>query len=168
MSRINILGIETRGVDMKSSPLLLGNTKLHAATNVVFEESVVRTRPGFRYYNLVAQGQFQGASAYRPNEGLSADLSVEGTVHDAGLQPPRRSLSISQGDCCEGSGLSATQQVLIENALQPIDISTLAKLNALVLDADLIDTDDVRLSDARAIKPDLYEDPTIILDGGLL
>lgn len=170
MSRVNILGIETRGVDMKTSPLLLGNKKLHAATNVVFEESVVRTRPGFRYYDLGAQGQFQGAAVFRPQEGLSADLGTEGAVTDSGLrQPPKRDLAAVSGECCGGPALSVTQEAQIANALQNSDISTLDKLNGVVTDATLIDTDDPRLSDPRLIKPEeTYEDPTIVLDGGLL
>jgi hypothetical protein len=72
MPRINILQLGTRGVDMKSNPLLLGNKKLHAATNMVFEEGVLRTRPGFRYSATGATGQFQGASEYRPSKGISA------------------------------------------------------------------------------------------------
>jgi hypothetical protein len=62
---------------MKSNPLLLGNKKLHAATNLVFEEGVIKTRPGFRYESLGAEGQFQGACEYRPKEGLSAAVLSE-------------------------------------------------------------------------------------------
>lgn len=70
--RINIFNhLQTRGVDMKSNPLLLGNRKLHAATNMVFEEGVFRTRPEFEYIPLGSTGTFQGASAYKPSKGLS-------------------------------------------------------------------------------------------------
>jgi hypothetical protein len=57
---------------MKSNPLTLGNKKLAAATNMLFEEGRMRTRYGFDYKNLEANGQFQGACEYRPKEGLSA------------------------------------------------------------------------------------------------
>lgn len=72
MSRINLINIETRGVDMKTNPLLLGNKKMHSATNLVFEEGVIKTRPGFRYKALGCTGQFQGAGEFRPRKGLSA------------------------------------------------------------------------------------------------
>ena len=72
MSRINLINIETRGVDMKTNPLLLGNKKMHSATNLVFEEGVIKTRPGFRYKSLGCTGQFQGAGEFRPRKGLSA------------------------------------------------------------------------------------------------
>ena len=58
---------------MKSNPLLLGNKKLHSATNLIFDEGVIRTRPGFRYESLGASGQFQGACEYRPQEGISSE-----------------------------------------------------------------------------------------------
>lgn len=73
MPTVNILTMGTRGVDMRSNPLGLGNQKLHAATNMVFEEGVVRTRPGFRYHDLGIQGQFQGVCAYAPDRGMSAE-----------------------------------------------------------------------------------------------
>lgn len=57
---------------MKSNPLLLGNKKLHAATNLVFDEGVIRTRPGITYRCLGARGEFQGACEYRPAQGISS------------------------------------------------------------------------------------------------
>lgn len=57
---------------MQSNPLLLANKKLHAATNLIFDEGVIRTRPGFRYRPLGVTGQFQGACEYRPHQGISA------------------------------------------------------------------------------------------------
>ena len=71
MPIINLLSIETRGVDMRTNPLLL-DKKLHAGTNLVFEEGVIKTRPGFRYKTLGCSGQFQGAGEFRPRRGLSA------------------------------------------------------------------------------------------------
>ena len=44
---------------------------------------------------------------------------------------------------------TAAQGALADTALQPADIDTLAKVNALVSDATLVDTSDSRLSDAR-------------------
>ena len=95
MSRINILSLETVGVDVKSNPLVLGNKKLHNATNIVFEEGVVRTRPGFRYVDLGVCGQVQGVCSYRPQSGLSAGtfgpeltgiaLVVSGDLHFASV-----------------------------------------------------------------------------------
>lgn len=64
-------------MDMKSNPLFLGNKKLHAATNLTFDEGVIRTRPGFRYSSLGAEGQFQGACEYRPQEGISSSKFSE-------------------------------------------------------------------------------------------
>lgn len=72
MAKLSILGVETRGVDMRTNALLLGNKKLHAATNMVFEEGVIKTRPGFRYKSLGCSGQFQGSGEFRPRKGLSA------------------------------------------------------------------------------------------------
>lgn len=57
---------------MKSNPLTLSNKKLHAATNLVFEEGVIKTRPGIIYRFLKAVGQFQGACEYRPMQGISS------------------------------------------------------------------------------------------------
>lgn len=71
MPKINLLNIETRGVDMRTNPLLL-DKKLHAGTNLVFEEGVIKTRPGFRYKTLGCSGQFQGSGEFRPRRGLSA------------------------------------------------------------------------------------------------
>lgn len=72
MPKINLLSnLITRGVDMKSNALLLSNRKLHAATNLVWDESVIRTRPEFDYIPLGVSGTFQGASSYAPRKGLS-------------------------------------------------------------------------------------------------
>lgn len=72
MSRLNLFShLETRGVDMKSNALFLGNKKLHAATNFVNEEGVWKTRPGFRYYDLQVSGDFQGVCEFFPQRGLS-------------------------------------------------------------------------------------------------
>lgn len=78
MPRINILQLGTQGVDMKSNALLLGNKKLHAATNLVFDEDIIRTRPGFNYQSLGCSGQFQGAGEFRPRLGLSSKPLSEG------------------------------------------------------------------------------------------
>lgn len=72
MSRINMLQLGTLGVDLRTNPLLLGNKKLHSSTNMVFEEGVLKTRPGFRYCPSGASGQFQGACEFRPQRGISS------------------------------------------------------------------------------------------------
>ena len=75
--RINLLQLGTQGVDMKTNPLLLTNQKLRAATNLAFDEGVIRTRPGFRYESWGATGQFQGAGEFRPRVGISSNtLSI--------------------------------------------------------------------------------------------
>lgn len=71
MAIFNVISLDTQGVDMKSNPLRLGNRKLHAATNIAFEEGVLKTRPGFEYYSLGITGQFQGACEFSPSLGLS-------------------------------------------------------------------------------------------------
>ena len=77
--RINLLQLGTQGVDMKTNPLLLTNQKLRAATNLAFDEGVIRTRPGFRYESWGATGQFQGAGEFRPRVGISSNtLSISG------------------------------------------------------------------------------------------
>ena len=73
MPTVNILTVGTRGVDMRSNPLGLGNQRLHSAVNMVFDEGVVRTRPGLHYHDLGISGQFQGVSAYAPSLGISAE-----------------------------------------------------------------------------------------------
>jgi len=71
MPTLNILTAGTRGVDMKSNPLFLGRERLHAATNMTFDEGTLKTRPGFRYLPLGIRGRFQGSSVYSPSEGIS-------------------------------------------------------------------------------------------------
>jgi len=73
MPTVNILTVGTRGVDLRSNPLGLGNQRLHSAVNMVFEEGVVKTRPGLIYHDLGVSGQFQGACAYAPSMGISAE-----------------------------------------------------------------------------------------------
>lgn len=92
MPKINLLTATTQGVDLKTNPLFLGNKKLHAATNLTFEEGVLRTRPGFQYSSLGVTGQFQGAGEFRPSLGLSNRSSdfetmslvvvVDGDIYD--------------------------------------------------------------------------------------
>jgi hypothetical protein len=72
MPRITLLSAGTTGVDLKTNPLFLGDKKLRFATNLVFEEGVIRTRPGFVHTPLNLSGQFQGACSYRPSEGISS------------------------------------------------------------------------------------------------
>ena len=73
MARINLLEIGYAGVDLKTNPLLLGQKrKLRSAVNLIFEEGVIRTRPGFRYQLLAGPGKFQGATDYKPSRGISA------------------------------------------------------------------------------------------------
>jgi hypothetical protein len=62
---------------MRTNPLFLKNERLAAATNLTFEEGVIRTRPGFRYESLGASGQFQGSCEYRPQEGISSSSFSE-------------------------------------------------------------------------------------------
>lgn len=72
MGRINLLQSGMAGVDLKSNPLLIGEKKkLRFATNMVFEEGVLRSRYGVRYENLCCSGQFQGAVDFQPTRGLS-------------------------------------------------------------------------------------------------
>ena len=73
MPTVNILTVGTRGVDMRSNPLGLTNQRLHSAVNMVFDEGVVKTRPGLFYHDLGVSGQFQGACAYAPSYGISAE-----------------------------------------------------------------------------------------------
>jgi len=61
----------TSGVDMRKNPLLLGPDFVHSATNIVFEEGLIRTRPGFVYNDLKVSGRFDGATRYQPSRGLS-------------------------------------------------------------------------------------------------
>lgn len=59
------------GVDMLTNPMFLPTDKAAGATNMVFKEGAVSTRPGIRYHNLGQRGRFQGASVYSPSRGLS-------------------------------------------------------------------------------------------------
>jgi len=78
--RLNLLQIGMMGVDLRTNPLMLGEKrKLRFATNIAFEEGVMRTRPGFRYTWLGCSGQFQGAADYRPSRGISAGTFEGGT-----------------------------------------------------------------------------------------
>lgn len=61
------------GVDLKSNPLIIGERrKLRFATNIIFDEGVVRTRYGYRYEPLADAGQFQGACEFTPSQGISS------------------------------------------------------------------------------------------------
>lgn len=71
MPTVNLITAETQGVDMQVNPLFLGRTKVHAATNMTFEEGRLRTRPGLNYRPLGLRGQFQGAVKYAPSKGIS-------------------------------------------------------------------------------------------------
>lgn len=71
MPKATLFEAGTIGVDLKTNPLFLGKKKLHAATNLVFEEGVLKTRPGFRYVPLGCTGIFQGACEFHPKRGLS-------------------------------------------------------------------------------------------------
>jgi hypothetical protein len=71
MPRITIIQSGMSGVDMTTNPLFLPQDRLAAATNMVFEEGVIKTRPGFRYHDLGTSGQFQGAAVYSPSRGIS-------------------------------------------------------------------------------------------------
>ena len=56
---------------MVTNPLFLPEERLAGATNMVFEEGVIKSRPGFRYHDLGIAGQFQGAEIFSPSRGLS-------------------------------------------------------------------------------------------------
>lgn len=71
MPRVSVIQSGMAGVDMKTDPLFLPNERLAGATNMVFEEGTIKTRPGFRYHDLGIKGAFQGASVYSPSRGLS-------------------------------------------------------------------------------------------------
>lgn len=79
MSRINLLQSGMQGVDLKSNPLSIGEKKkLRFAQNMVFEEGVLKSRPGIRYEDLCASGQFQGAADFQPTRGISYQPFGEG------------------------------------------------------------------------------------------
>lgn len=116
--KTNLLQLGTQGVDMKSNPLLLGNKKLHAATNLMFDEGVLRTRYGFRYESLGAEGQFQGACEYRPQEGISATVLSESesgiaVVADGVLWFNCNPISESLFDCAGSVHLYQAENYLI-------------------------------------------------------
>lgn len=71
MPWVNLITAETQGVDMKSNPLFLGKERLVSSTNMMHQDGVIKTRPGFRYQSLGLRGQFQGVTAYSPSKGLS-------------------------------------------------------------------------------------------------
>jgi hypothetical protein len=71
MPKVTLFEAGTVGVDLRTNPLFLGKKKLHAATNLVFEEGVLKTRPGFRYLPLGCTGIFQGACEFHPKRGVS-------------------------------------------------------------------------------------------------
>lgn len=90
---------------MKTNPLLLSNQKLHAATNLVFDEGVIRTRPGFRYEKTPASGQFQGAAEFRPRQGISSNRLSElygGVVFVADGNVWAGCKQIGEGFFCKG------------------------------------------------------------------
>lgn len=72
MPRINLLGVGTSGVDLRSNPLSLGNRKVRFATNLQFHEGVVLTRPGLVGRTLGRSGTLQGHCRYAPGTGLSS------------------------------------------------------------------------------------------------
>lgn len=71
MSTVPIIAPGIRGIDGKSDPLTLGTRKLKHANNLAFEEGTIKTRPGIYYRSMGLQGQFQGATLFRPSLGLS-------------------------------------------------------------------------------------------------
>lgn len=71
MPQIPVISSGMAGVDMTTNPLFLPNERLAGATNMVFEEGVIKTRPGFRYHDLGIAGKFQGTAPYSPSRGLS-------------------------------------------------------------------------------------------------
>lgn len=81
MSKLVIPIAEVQGVDLKTNPLLLGTRKLRFATNLVFEEGVLKTRPGFVHTPLGLTGQFQGVSSYRPARGISSASFADDCQH---------------------------------------------------------------------------------------
>jgi hypothetical protein len=82
MPKLTLFDAQTVGVDMKTNPLFVGAKRLHAATNLVFSEGVVKTRPGFSYNLTRAMGCFQGAAEFFPKKGLSVESfsEVEGGI----------------------------------------------------------------------------------------
>jgi len=56
---------------MKSNALIIGSSKLHAATNLMWDEGIIRTRPEFIYTALGPEGRFQGVCSFAPTKGLS-------------------------------------------------------------------------------------------------
>lgn len=72
MPRFSIITVGTAGVDMRRNPLFLTNERAAFALNLAFDESTIRTRPGFRYTDLGRKGKFQGAAYVAPSLGISA------------------------------------------------------------------------------------------------
>lgn len=74
MATVPLIPPGIRGIDGQADPLtLLGNRKLRHAVNLLFQDGVISTRPGFIYHPLGIQGQFQGTTLFCPSLGLSME-----------------------------------------------------------------------------------------------
>jgi len=72
MPRVNLVTIGTQGVDLRVNPLFVTNSRLRSAINLVFEEGVIRTRPGVIYESMGVSGKLKGIAEFRPAQGLSS------------------------------------------------------------------------------------------------
>jgi len=95
MAEENLIFPDMGGVDMQRNPLNMPQRKVVSATNLSFDEGVVRTRPSIVHNYLGVSGVFQGATNYSPSKGLSAQsfsesvagiaFSVSGKIMVAGV-----------------------------------------------------------------------------------
>ena len=69
--KINVISVGMAGVDMKSNPLFLAESNVHSATNLQFDEGVIKTRHGIRYHSLGTSGKYRGGASYAPSRGVS-------------------------------------------------------------------------------------------------
>lgn len=70
-NKINVISVGMAGVDMKTNPLFLDSSNVQSATNLQFDEGVIKTRHGFEYHDLGTSGKYRGGAAYSPSRGLS-------------------------------------------------------------------------------------------------
>ena len=71
MAKVTLLQTGMSGVDMKANPSFLPPSKVASATNIQFDEGVIRTRPGAQHSCTGARGQMQGSTEYSPSRGIS-------------------------------------------------------------------------------------------------
>ena len=96
--KLNMLVVGMAGVDMKSNPLYLSPSQLHSATNIQFDEGVIKTRQGFRYHDLGVDGKYQGGIDYTPSRGLSHKPFANPTASIVMVVGSSMSFSLSNGN----------------------------------------------------------------------